>query len=149
MTYYKIIQNDTVIDANCVFLRWIAKHRRLMVCEPKDAEFVQSYDQTKFYHDNWLRPAPAGVPAYESAQIIVIDATEYDEIRALLDDGEEVPHIPDDPEPPVPVDPDEPVNPDDRPMTIAEMRAKIAEQAESIDMLIDCILEMSEVVYGG
>lgn len=149
MTYYKIMQNDVIVDANYVFLKWVAKHHCLMVCDPTQAEFVQSYDMGTVYHDRWLRPVPDGAPAYETASVIVIGETEYDEIRALLDDGEEVPYVPDEPEPPAPVNPDEPINPDERPMTVAEMREKIIEQQESIDMLIDCILEMSEVVYGG
>ncbi len=148
MTYYKIAQNGAVVDAGYIFLRWVEKHRCLMTCDPTIAEFVQAYDRTRVYHDHWLRPVPAGAPAYESATVTVIGETEYDEIRALLDDGEEIPVTPAEPDPP-PVEPDEPVEPDDRPMTVAEMREKITEQQASIDMLIDCILEMSEVVYGG
>ena len=91
---------------------------------------------------------PDGAPAYETAKIVVIDETEYDEIRALLDDGEEVPVDPAPPEP-EPVGPDDPVEPDERPMTVAEMREKITEQQGSIDMLIECVLEMSEIIYGG
>lgn len=148
MTYYKIMQNGAVIDAGYTFLKWVEKHHCLMICEPAQAEYVQSYDRTTIYHDSWLRPVPTGAPACEAAKVVVIGETEYDEIRALLDDGEEVPVDPVEPEP-EPIEPDDPVEPDDRPMTVAEMREKIAEQQESISMLIDCILEMSEVVYGG
>ena len=34
-------------------------------------------------------------------------------------------------------------------MTVAEMREKITEQQGSIDMLVECVLEMSEIIYGG
>ena len=33
-------------------------------------------------------------------------------------------------------------------MTVQEMREKIAAQEEQLAMLTECILEMSEVVYG-
>ena len=148
MTYYKILQNGAVVDACYIFLRWVGKHHCLMICEPAQAEYVQSYDHTRVYRDHWLRPVPDGAPAYETAKIVVIDETEYDEIRALLDDGEEVPVDPAPPEP-EPVGPDDPVEPDERPMTVAEMREKITEQQGSIDMLIECVLEMSEIIYGG
>lgn len=32
--------------------------------------------------------------------------------------------------------------------TVEELQAKVSEQAEEIDMLTECILEMSEIIYG-
>lgn len=150
MTYFKIAKDGTVIDANINFLKWNSKHRCMFVCDVSEAEFAQSYDQTTIYHDNWLKPVPSAVTQYEVATVAVISATEYDEIRAMLDDGETIPDVPDEP----PVEPDDGQQDDDsddgedRPMTVAEMRQIITEQQEQIAMLTDCILEMSEVVYG-
>lgn len=55
------------------------------------------------------------------------------------------------PDPPDPEDddPDIPDEDDEPPMTRAELTAKVKEQADTIDMLTECILEMSEIIYGG
>lgn len=63
----------------------------------------------------------------------VITEAEYDE---LANDYPEP-----DPQPPDPED-------DIAPLTVAEMRMKLAEQDEQIAMLTECLLEMSGLVYG-
>lgn len=138
-----------VVDAGATWLTWNAKHRCLMMCGPDAASYVQGRDQKTIYTADWMLPAKHGWPTAAEVTVTVIDAVEYDEILAMLNDGEEIPDIPE-PEPPQP-DPDEPEEPEpeERPMTIAEMRQFIADQQEQINMLTDCILEMSEVVYGG
>ena len=79
----------------------------------------------------------AGRPLIPDPEIIrtaiVITEAEYDELSQ------------DYPEPsPQPDDPEEDV----APLTVAQMRAKLAEQEEAISMLTECLLEMSEIVYG-
>lgn len=128
MTYYKIIQNGAAVDAGYTFLRWDTRHSRLMGCEPRDAHFVQSMDGETVYRVGWLNPLPDGAPAYPTVEAAIIDAQEYDDLMAALDGGETVPE-PVEPEPqpePEPIDP-EPEPQPERPMTVAEMRMKIAE----------------------
>ena len=148
MTYFKITKNDTVVEANVVFLKWNNKYRCMFACDVSDAEFAQSYDQSRIYHDNWLKPVPSAEIQYEVATITMIDAIEFDEIRAMLDDGETVHAVPD--EPLIELNEsrqNDNIVEDDHVMTIAEMRQIISEHQEQITMLTNCLLEMSEVVY--
>lgn len=126
MTYFKIIDNGEAVDAGWMWLRWNAKHQCLMVCEPREAYYVQNYTETAIYRLGWLNPLPNGAPMYPAAEGAIIDAQEYDELIAALDGGETVPEPPEpepEPEPPEP----EPEPQPERPMTVAEMRAKILE----------------------
>lgn len=126
MTYFKIIDNGEAVDAGWMWLRWNAKHQCLMVCEPREAYYVQNYTETAIYRLGWLNPLPNGAPMYPAAEGAIIDAQEYDELIASLDGGETVPEPPEpepEPEPPEP----EPEPQPERPMTVAEMREKILE----------------------
>lgn len=127
MTYYKIIQNGAAVDAGYTFLRWDTRHSCLMGCEPRDAHFVQSMDGETVYRVGWLNPLPDGAPVYPTVEAAIIDAQEYDDLIAALDGGETVPE-PVEPEPePEPTPEPEPEPQPERPMTVAEMRAAIAE----------------------
>lgn len=144
MSYYKITQGGNVIGVGSAFLRWHPKRRRFMYCDVDDAERVQDAITERLYHADWLSSSPPDAGAAEEAAVEMIAASEYDELYALLHDGETVPITPEpDPEPV----PDPSPAPDERPMTIQEMREKIAAQEEQLQMLTECILEMSEVVY--
>lgn len=88
---------------------------------------------------------------YQEVSLIAFDdATEYDTLRAELD----AQHTPEYVEPEEPEDPD----PDDQTeaaMSASEIRVRIVELQEKLnavtaqnEMLTECLLEMSEVVYG-
>lgn len=145
MNYFKVIQDDKVVDAGFSFIKE-NKNGIQLYCEPDEAELVQSYNELKYYHTYWLLSVKT-YPDYEEADVVMIGETEYNDIIAYLDDGEEVPIEPEkpDPEPEPKPEPE----PEDKPMTIAEMREKITEQENTITMLTECILEMSEIVYSG
>lgn len=153
MTYFKIIDNGEAVDAGWMWLRWNAKHQCLMVCEPREAYYVQNYTETAIYRLGWLNPLPNGAPMYPAAEGAIIDAQEYDELIASLDGGETVPEPPEpepEPEPPEP----EPEPQPERPMTVAEMRAKILEiEAERTSMTArenypqDAIFVLHDVIY--
>lgn len=150
MTFYKIIRDGEVVDAAYTFLQWNERHLCMMVCEPRDAQFVQSFDGEHVYHVAWLNPVPEALDGrYETVEAMLIDQQEYDDLRAVLDDGEIVLVPPEETEQPdnPPVEPDEDDEPQDKPMTVQEMRDKIKEQEEAIAFLTDCILEMSVMVY--
>ena len=83
--------------------------------------------ETAIYRIGWLNPLPDGAPMYPAAEASIIDAQEYDDLIAALDGGETVPE-PDEPEPePEPAPGPEPEPQPERPMSVAEMRAAIAE----------------------
>lgn len=133
MTYFKVIDNGAAVDAGCMWLQWVARHKCLMACEARDAHYAQSYDGSTVYRFGWLNPLPDGAPVYPVVEAKTIDAQEYEDLIAVLPDGETVPE-PVDPEP-EPEPTPEPEPEPERPMTVQEMREKIAEIiAERSDM---------------
>ena len=72
MNYYKIIENGTVIDANCIFLKWQKKNNILIDCDASEANFIQSSDQQKVWKVDWLIPADAKAGEYPSIEAVEI-----------------------------------------------------------------------------
>lgn len=153
MNYYKVVANGNVIDANFIFLKWQEKHGILIGCDAAEAQFIQSSDQAKVWRTPWLHPAPEAAGTYETVEAIEITEEEYSAIREQLDDGQTVTE-------PEPEEPEEPQGDDtgggsgETVMSTAEMRRIITEQAntlqeqaERLEFLEGCLLEMSEVVY--
>ena len=125
MNYFKVIENGAAMDAGCMWLQWNARHRCLMACETRLAHYAQSYDGATVYRIGWLNPLPDGAPEYPLVEAAIIDAQEYEDLIAVLPEGETVPEPPEpgpDPEPTPEPEPEP-----ERPMSIAEMRAAIAE----------------------
>ena len=100
----------------------------------------------KFYTTTWTRDPGLVIPQLSEAIVTIIDSTEYDELYEQLKEGDEVPFVPPAPPEPTPEPTPEPV-PVETPMTIQQMRDKITEQGQMIDMLTECLLEVSEVIY--
>ena len=143
MTYFKIIDNGQAVDAGWMWLRWNTKHKCLMACEPREAHYVQNYTETAVYRFGWLNPLPDGAPMYPAADGAIIDADEYNDLIEILDDGGTAPE-PDEPGP----EPDEPGGDDpepgddtepERPMTIAEMRQRIRELEETLNIIMGVV----------
>ena len=127
MEYYKIIRNGAVTGAGQMFLKWYSSKHSFMYCDLNSAELVQDVITDTIYHAYWLRNVPQEAGAVEEAEVVMINAAEYDEIIEQLREGEEILAPEPDPEPePEPVEPDPEPEPE-RPMTIAEMRAAIAD----------------------
>ena len=146
MNYFKIKDNHSITDVGFTFLKWNDKYHEMHGCDIEDAQFAMSSITHVIYRDGWMRPTAAPAEKYQTGTVVMIDAVEYDELYAQLSEGESI----DEPEEkiPVPVEPVQP-EPEEKPMTVAEMRETIIEQQEQIDMLTECLLEMSELVYGG
>lgn len=87
MTYYKIIKDGVVIDANFKFFRYQRKHLNIIKCDGKCAELVQSSDQKTFYRAEWLRPLPEKARHHEIAEVVIIDEAEYNELKEQLQLG--------------------------------------------------------------
>ena len=149
MDYYKVIIDGNVIDVGTVFLKWNNAKHHMYMCSLNEAQFVQGRDGNTAYRDEWLK-SYEGIPSpFVPAKVVIIGAREFDELRALLEDGEDIPEKPIPVPEPEPEPDEEPAPEPETPMTIAEMRQYIADMIEQVDMLTECILEMSEVVYDG
>ena len=146
MVYFKIIQNNQIVDVGDTFFRWDAKWHQLFTCDIEYAQFAKSKKEI-IYHEDWLRQCPETIFGVVEAKIVVIEKEEYDEILELLNDNNVV-EIPVE-EYPVEIEPDQNEAPIEKQKTITEMRETIKTQQEQIEMLTDCVLELSEILYGG
>lgn len=153
MKYYKVISNGVVIDANYVWLKWQTKHRILLGCEPHEANYIQSSDQAHVWRVQWLNPVPADAPTFETVEAVEISEEEYLEIRKQLDDGFEVVVPEEIPEEEIPEDTTtetpsiEVMTPEEMRRKIIYLEAALEEQAKTNDILTECLLEMSTVIY--
>ena len=111
------------------FVRWQIPNGLMVRCEKAQAQGLVGEDNNTVYLYNGAMPR--GV---KEAYAEEITKEEYDAIKR----GEP------DPEDDDPVDPD----PEEPPMTRAELTASVAELREQNAMLTECLLEMSEIVYG-
>lgn len=149
MIYYKIILHNEIIGVGNKFTYWNDKLQRYIYCDINKGVYIQNEIDYNFYYTDWLNPIPSGAPEATEVMAIMISAEEYDEIYEQLHDGEEVPYTPPSIQP-TPVPDSEPTPepvPVETPMTIQQMRDKIIEQGQMIDMLTECLLEVSEVIY--
>lgn len=111
-----------------VFVMIQPRNGKLVRCAERQAQGVLDVTGGTIYQ---LDGKPV-LPDTDRTAVIITQA-EYDELSQ------------DYPEPnPQPDDPAEDV----APLTVGEMRTKIAEQEATISMLTECLLEMSEIVYG-
>ena len=140
--HYKIISGGQIIDAceSLNYVRWQDKNRLFIGCASEWADGLISSDGSEIYILDGARPLdlPADA-AYRTVTYEEITPEEYQEIRDELDAGQAI-VIPD----PEPSGDDTP-----QPQTrLAQLESQVAELAEQNAMLVECILEMSEVVYG-
>ena len=147
MTYYKIISQGQIIGVGTMFLKWNENKKDFYYAHIDEANCVQNIITQEFYYTNWLVPLPNNAPHIMSATVTIIDASEYDELYEQLKEDEPIPYIPPTPPTPEPEPEPEPVEPPEAPMTIQQMRDKILAQEEMINMLTECLLEVSELIY--
>lgn len=154
MKYYKIKDGDTVIDVNHVFLKFQQKHGLLMDCPAEEAQFIQTSDQLHTYHVPWLHKVPAEYGDYETVEAVEITEDEYNALKEQLDTGKSVEDKPDEIEQEEQT-PDTPAEEEhEKVLSMAEMHREIAalrasnkELAEHNEMLEECLLELSAIVY--
>ena len=144
MLYIKIMSNDgTIIGAEAhespAYVNHPNKSKIPLRCSPIQAQGVLSLDVSQIYQLSGRPEMPGDYLVAEE-----ISGADYDNLIEELDI---------DPDDPDPDDPD--VEPDPDVMTPQEMRLRILELEEDsakkdrhIEFLEDCLLEMSEVVYG-
>lgn len=146
MLYYKIISQNEVVGVGVGFLKWNSKMHRFYYSEIDFAHCVQDSITLKKYTTEWLKPLPADAPQIEEAKVVVIDETEYNELYEQLKEEEVIPYTPPTPSQEEKAETQDNVIPE-QPLTIQQMREKLKKQDETINMLVDCLLEVSEVVY--
>lgn len=83
MAYYKIIENEKIIDVNNEFFRFQKTHLNAVKCAPEVAQAVRSSDGEVFYTDNWLKPLPKGV-LIKKAEVMLILEDEYNSLKEQL-----------------------------------------------------------------
>lgn len=155
MIFYKILADGKVLDVNDVFLRWQSKHGVMLVCDPAKAEFICPRDCSGYYHPSWLNKPPEGAVYDGDISAEEITEAEYRALLKQLEAGETV----NNPEP----DPGGTGGEDtgtggdntgdsggQQKPTVADMKQLVdtcAGLQKQVQMLTDCILEMSEEVY--
>lgn len=138
MAHYKMILSGEVIDVGNRFVYWVPENRILAYCDANHAEMIQSaIDDGKLYHTEWLRRIPHGAPECTEVELKRIEESEFDELKALLGDGERVEEVREPgPEPEPELEPETPPEEQEKPMTVQQMRDKIAELENMLAQII-------------
>jgi len=140
---YKVVLNGVVIDVAASPLqvcKYVERSHMVLRCnEDEDPSGYISERTGQYYQvDGWTE-FPSGTESGGQVTLIEIDTDTYDALIDELNAGEEI-IDPDD------IEPDEPDTPGKTRMQLLE--EQVASLQESNDMLTECILEMSELVYG-
>ena len=156
MIFYKILADGKVLDVNDVFLRWQPKHGVMLVCDPAKAEFICPRDCSGYYHPSWLNTPPEA--AVYDGEVDAEEITEA-EYRALLEQLEAGGTV-DNPDPDTGEDGSGDTGPGEdntgdsggqQKPAVVDMKQLVETCAglqKQVQMLTDCVLEMSEEVYG-
>ncbi len=84
MEYYKIIQDNHIIDVNNVFFCCASNNVDLLLeCSSSTANFIATTDGTLYITD-WTRPVTNGAIVAPYIKAVFIDKAEYDELKSLL-----------------------------------------------------------------
>ena len=132
--YFKMIVDNTIVDVGYTFLKWSIEKKRMFACDPNEGQFVQSYKETHIYKDSWMKPSPE-VEGVINAEVVSISEIEYLDIKAMLEEGEEIVVE----QPPVVEQPAVQEPEQNKPLSIAEMRALIVEQQKQINELMEIV----------
>ena len=133
--YYKIISGGTVVDAaiGLNYVRWQEKNSLWLTCGESDAQGIVNSNGEDIYLLSGADP----MDGYSYAAVAEITEEEYISIREELDAGAEI------------VDPGEPdTDPSSAKTRLQQLEEQVAALQGVNDMLTECLLEMSEIVYG-
>ena len=134
--YYKIVSGGVIVDAcdGLSYVRWQEKNHLWLTCDEPDADGIISSSGTDIYLLDTAEP----MEGYSVASVTEITETEYITLREELDAGDTI------------IDPDGESEPDTPAKTrLSQLEEQVASLQEVNDMLTECILEMSEIIYGG
>ena len=81
--FWKVLYNGKVIDVldSLVYLKYQAKHNRMIFCDVDEAQAILSSDGSYIWHEESLYDIP--VPGYDTVQIVEIDKYEYSQLKIL------------------------------------------------------------------
>ncbi len=146
MSWYKIVVNGTIIAVGTVsdLRRVQEKHHVLVISDENNAQYIQS--EETLYRDTWFAPVTSRLYAYTEAQIYSITEEEYTDLKEEIDEGNE-PEQPDEPEEEEEQPEEEAAEPATR-TRLQVLEEQVAAMQEENAMLTECLLEMSELVYG-
>lgn len=139
---YKIVKDGTVIDVAVSPLqccKYGERSKLVLRCGENESPNGYISERTGYYYQVSGWPAfPDGTDSAGSVELIEIDQNEYDELLDALDAGDEI------------IDPDDPTPEPDTPgkTRVQQLEEQVAALQEANDMLTECILEMSEIIYG-
>lgn len=149
--FYKIMQGNTVIDAiaGVQYVVFQERNRLNIIGKKAEAFGIMSSDMSTIWHVDGLADIPAG-SSYQTVAMIEITEEEYDTIREQLDAGNIV-EDPDEeeqqPDPGTTEEPEVVMSPTEMRLRINELTATVEALTEEKDMLMECVLEMSAVIY--
>lgn len=134
---YKILLGNTVVDVQerLQYVMWQEKNKLLLSCDERLAEGILSADNSVAWHLEGLPDMPE---EFDTVKAVEISEDKYNELKEKLGTGEK----------PTEEKPKEEV------LESTDLRLKVASLTQEVetlksnnDMLSDCILEMSEIVY--
>ena len=147
--FYKIMQGNTVIDAiaGVQYVVFQERNRLNIIGKKAEAFGIMSSDMSTIWHVEGLAEIPAGSD-YQTVTMVEITEEEYDALRKQLEAGDVV----EDPEEEQPdegttEEPEVVMTPTEMRLRINELTATVEALTTEKDMLMECVLEMSAVVY--
>lgn len=148
--FYKIMQGNTVIDAiaGVQYVVFQERNRLNIIGKKTEAFGIMSSDISTIWHVEGLAEIPAGAE-YQTVVMVEITEEEYDALRKQLEAGDVV-EDPEEEQPPEEGETEEPevvMSPTEMRLRINELTATVEALTAEKDMLMECVLEMSEVIY--
>ena len=128
--YYKIIYQNMVIDVikNPRYVRWLKRGQRFARTESTSANGIMASDRINVYHVDTM-PTFNGVENYKTVQMVEIEKDEYDKFMSLMVKKRHVSVFHDELDDP------------------EVLKNRIVELQNEVNMLTECILEMSTTIY--
>lgn len=90
MTYYKVIKGNEFVGIGTSYelRKYQSKHSILLVADDNTAQYIQIND--KLYRDDWFKVLTTDTIEYETANVSVIDESEYQQLFEAIDKGQEI-----------------------------------------------------------
>ena len=130
--FYKIVSNWKIVDA-CTeihYVRWQAAHQIFLSCDATWADGILTSDGAYVY----LIEGADTIQDLPYATFSEITEEQYNEIMEELDRGD-------------PIDDDTEPSGESEPVVKHELVERLESLEQQNEMLLECLLEMSEIVY--
>lgn len=148
--FYKIMQGNTVIDAiaGVQYVVFQERNRLNIIGKKAEAFGIMSSDMSTIWHVDGLAEIPSGAE-YQTVTMVEITEEEYDTLREQLAAGDVVedPEEEQQPDEGTTEEPEVVMSPTEMRLRINELTATVEALTAEKDMLMECVLEMSAVVY--